>query len=49
MGVPCVWVLDPEPRKAYTVTFAEGLREVTDGILLTPNPDFHLPLNELFE
>lgn len=46
MGVPYIWVIDPETRQAYVATPAEGLREVTDGILRTENPAFHVPLSE---
>jgi len=49
MGVPFVWVIDPETREGYTVTPAEGLREVTDGVLRSTNPAFELALGELFE
>jgi Uma2 family endonuclease len=49
MGVPFVWVIDPEARKAYTVTSAQGMHEVTDGVLRTSNPSFDLPLTEIFE
>ena len=49
MGVPHVWVLDPESHAAYSVTPAEGWREVKDGILRTQNPTFEVPLSEIFE
>ena len=49
MGVPHVWVLDPQKREAYSVTPATGLREVKDGILKTENPVFEVPLDQLFE
>ena len=49
MGVPFVWVIDPEARKAYTVTSSQGMHEITDGILRTANPTFELPLGEIFE
>jgi Uma2 family endonuclease len=48
MGVPFVWVIDPQTRQAYISTPADGLREVKDGILRTENPSFSVPLNELF-
>ena len=47
MGVPSVWVIDPETRQAYIATPAEGLRQVKDGILWTANPTFEIPLSEL--
>ena len=48
MGVPYVWVLDPETRQAYIATPAEGLREVKSGVLRTENPVLELPLAEMF-
>jgi Uma2 family endonuclease len=48
MGVPCVWVLDPETRQAYTATPPEGLREVKTGVLKTEKPALEVPLSELF-
>lgn len=49
MGVPHVWVLDPESHAAFHITPAEGWREVKDGILRTANPTFEVPLAEIFE
>lgn len=48
MGVPYVWMLDPETRQAYTATPAEGLREVKTGVLRTENPALELPLDQMF-
>jgi|ERR1051326_1612985 Uma2 family endonuclease len=48
MGVPYIWVIDPQTKQAYIDTPAEGLREVKDGILRTQNPSFEVPLSELF-
>lgn len=48
MGVPYVWVLDPETRLAYTATHADGLCEVKSGVLATENPKLEMPLSELF-
>jgi Uma2 family endonuclease len=48
MGVPYVWVLDPETRQAFTATAAEGLKEVKTGALRTENPVLELPLSEGF-
>jgi Uma2 family endonuclease len=48
MGVPYVWVLDPETRQAYTATPAEALREVETGVLKTESPAFEVSLSELF-
>jgi Uma2 family endonuclease len=48
MGVPYVWVLDPETRQAYVAAAADGLREVKTGVLTTTNPVFEVPLSEIF-
>ncbi|MEO8097200.1 MAG: Uma2 family endonuclease [Acidobacteriota bacterium] len=48
MGVPYVWVLDPESRSAFQITPAEGWREVKDGIMRTQNPALDVPLSEMF-
>jgi Uma2 family endonuclease len=48
MGVPYVWVLNPETKQAYTATPAEGLREVNTGVLRTENPTLEVPLSEIF-
>ena len=48
MGVPFVWVLDPQTKRASAATPADNLQEVTSGVLRTENPIFELPLNEIF-
>jgi len=48
MGVPYVWVLDPQTREAYVATSAEGLREVKSGLLRTENPTLEVPLAAVF-
>jgi len=48
MGVPYVWVLNPETRQAYTAKPAEGLRELKTGVLKTENPTLEVPLSEIF-
>ena len=48
MGVPYVWVLDPQTRQAFAATAAEGLKEVKSGVLQTENPVLELPLAESF-
>jgi Uma2 family endonuclease len=47
MGVPYVWVLDPATRSAYSITPAEGWREVKD-ILRTATAPIEVPLSEIF-
>lgn len=48
MGVPHVWVLDPQTQAAYTITPTDGWREVKDGVLRTAGPVFEAPLTEIF-
>jgi len=48
MGVPYVWVLDPQTKQAFAATPAEGLREVRTGTLETSQPRLALPLAEMF-
>jgi len=48
MGVPYIWVLDPQTKTAFIETPNEGLREVKDGMLRTQNPAFEIPLSEIF-
>jgi Uma2 family endonuclease len=48
MGVPYVWVLDPQNKQAYVATAADGLRKVKTGVLATMNPAFEVPLAEIF-
>ncbi len=48
MGVPYVWVLDPQTRQVYAATLAEGLREVKTGVLRTENPVIEMPLDAIF-
>ena len=49
MGVPYVWILDPQTQIAYTATDAAGLQEVKSGVLRTENPALEVPLAEIFE
>jgi len=46
MGVPYVWVLDPQTRIAWRWT-SEGMHQVAE--LRTENPTIIVPLPELFE
>jgi Uma2 family endonuclease len=48
MGVPRVWVLDPQSKTAYSATQATGLQEVVGGVLRTADPVFEVPLAEVF-
>ena len=47
MGVPYVWVLDPETKQVFTATAAAGLQEVKSGVLRTEDPALEVPLNEI--
>lgn len=47
-GVSFVWVVDPQTRQAWIYT-ADIMREVTDGMLRTANPELLVPLSEVFE
>ena len=49
MGVPYVWVLDPETKQAFVATAADGLREVKNGMLRADNPLIELPLAGLWD
>ena len=44
MGIPYLWVLDPETKQAFVATAADGLREVKSGILRAEYPLIELPL-----
>ena len=46
-GIPCVWVIDPETRRANIYT-AEGSREVKDGVLRDALGEIEVPLSALF-
>lgn len=47
-GVAYVWVVDPRTHRAWTYTRNE-IREVTDGVLRTQNPDIAVPFAEIFQ
>ncbi len=47
-GVPYVWVIDPETRRADVYT-ASGFYEAKDGVLRTEDPAMAVPLAELFQ
>jgi Uma2 family endonuclease len=48
MGVPNVWVIDPETRVAHIASPAGDLHRVTDA-LRTSDPVLEVPLAEIFE
>ena len=47
-GVPYVWVIDPEARRADVYTTAL-IYEAKDGVLRTEDPAIEVPLAELFQ
>ena len=46
-GIPCVWVIRPETRRAWIYT-ADGTREARDGLLRNPANDVVIPLASIF-
>jgi hypothetical protein len=48
-GITLVWLLDPDFKRAYTVTKAEGLREFKGGILQIENPPLEMDLKRIFD
>jgi Uma2 family endonuclease len=46
-GVENIWIVDPEPRLAYTYT-AAGLEEVRTGELIVPETLIRVVLSEMF-
>lgn len=46
-GVPYVWAIDPDSRRAWVHT-TDGSREVKDGLLRTENPSLTIDLAEVF-
>jgi hypothetical protein len=48
-GVTQVWLLEPDLKRAYTVTKVEGLRECRSGILQIANPPLELDLRRVFD
>jgi hypothetical protein len=48
-GIAQVWVLNPELKRAYTVTKAEGLREFRGEILQVANPPLEMDLRAVFD
>ena len=46
-GMSCVWVINPESRRAFIHT-AEGSHEAKDGILCNPAGDLSVPLTAIF-
>jgi hypothetical protein len=48
-GVTQVWLLDPDFKRAYTVTKTDGLREFKGGILQIANPPLEMDLRRIFD
>ena len=49
MGVPEIWIIDPQNRRCYSYTKAAGLHEVLGGVLTTNDGRIALNLAELGE
>lgn len=47
MGVPNIWIFDPEVRRVRTYT-AEGIKEITDGDIRTIGGEISISLSEIF-
>jgi len=47
LGVPNIWVIDPQRRKAFTYE-DRSLREVTSQELTSKEPSLSIPLDEVF-
>jgi len=47
MGVPYVWLLDPESKRGWVYT-RDGRTESQDGVMRTANPELAMPLSEAF-
>ena len=47
MGVPYVWVLDPETKQAYDATPLK-VSARSRAVSSTENPTLEVPLNEIF-
>lgn len=49
MGVPTVWVIDPDSRSAWVYTGDGRMHQVEDGILRLDDPAITIPLAEVFD
>ena len=48
-GVTQIWLLEPDLKRAYTVTKTEGLREFKGEILQIANPPLEMDLRTIFD
>jgi len=48
-GVSEVWLLEPDSKRAYTVTKTEGLREFKGEVLKIASPPLEMDLKKVFE
>ena len=48
-GVAEVWLLEPDFKRAYTVTKSEGLREFKGDVLRIANPPLEMDLRTIFD
>ena len=49
MGVPHVWIIDPETREAWTATLEGGVQPLQRDALTLPGTPVHITIAELFE
>jgi Uma2 family endonuclease len=47
-GIPVVWVIDPDRRRAWIHTAKQGAREVLDGVLRNAAGDLEVPFSAVF-
>jgi hypothetical protein len=48
-GVAEVWILDPNSKRAYTVTRTDGLRQLKGEVLQIANPPLEMDLTKIFD
>jgi Uma2 family endonuclease len=47
-GVPYVWVINPDTRRAY-IHAPNGSHEAKDGVLRAESAGIEIPLSEIFQ
>ena len=47
LGIPYIWVINPETHRAFVHT-PQGSHEVKDGVLRAESVNIEVPLNEIF-
>ncbi len=46
-GVPYLWVIDPRLKRCFVYT-RDGMRTISEGELVTADPEIRLPLAVIF-